>query len=242
MNIWCFLSVSTFLMCCREQKCALVSSGFTWYFEGNHVLQQPAVLSLFGQAVRAQRELVLLQPGDAECGGQPVGAVAHGFCRGELGHGGKLQPGESQGLGGWVAAEEVKLRPAFTSGDRWARRMLPIRLSRCPRVLALLRDSMVFLILRLWRMGTSDMNSTPPATTASHWPAAISPTAAEERNGFITESQRQQLSSRPAAHLKSWPGWRRCRPWWRCELGSCPKSPPPETPAGNSKHGQCGKR
>lgn len=64
-----------------------------------------------------------------------------------------------------------------TSGVRCASRMLPIRPSLWPRVLALLRDSMVFRILRLWRMGTSDMNSTPPATTASHWPAAIRPAA-----------------------------------------------------------------
>lgn len=68
-----------------------------------------------------------------------------------------------------------------TSGARWAIRMLPIRLSLWPRVLALLRDSMVFLILRLWRIGTSDMNSTPPATTVSHWPAAIRPTAADNK-------------------------------------------------------------
>lgn len=68
-------------------------------------------------------------------------------------------------------------RGGSTSGVRCASRMLPIRPSLWPRVLALLRDSMVFLILRLWRIGTSDMNSTPPATTASHWPAAIRPAA-----------------------------------------------------------------
>ena len=60
-------------------------------------------------------------------------------------------------------------------------RMPPIRLSLWPNVLALFRDSMVLRILRLWRMGTSDMNSTPPATMVSHWPDAIRPTPGESR-------------------------------------------------------------
>lgn len=44
-------------------------------------------------------------------------------------------------------------------------------------VFALLKSNMIFLIFLLCRIGTSDINSTPPATTASHWPAAISPMA-----------------------------------------------------------------
>ena len=85
----------------------------------------------------------------------------------------------------WNRREELNTLKAVlltgvrTSGARCAIRILPSRLSLWPRDLALLRDSMVFLILRLWRMGTSDMNSTPPATTASHWPAAIRPTATQ---------------------------------------------------------------
>lgn len=67
--------------------------------------------------------------------------------------------------------------------------MEPSRDSLWPSVLALLRESMVFLILRLWRMGTSDMNSTPPATIASHWPAAMSPTPADHHTHTQTNSQ-----------------------------------------------------
>lgn len=80
-----------------------------------------------------------------------------------------------------------------TSGERCASRILPIRLSLWPTVFALLRDSMVFLILRLWRIGTSDMNSTPPATTASHWPAAIRPTAGEKEGWERDKGQPTQL-------------------------------------------------
>ena len=43
--------------------------------------------------------------------------------------------------------------------------------------LTLFKDSRVFLSGLLSLMGTSDMNSTPPAITVSHWPLAISPTA-----------------------------------------------------------------
>lgn len=65
--------------------------------------------------------------------------------------------------------------------------MEPSRESRAPRVFALFSDSIVFRIFRLWRIGTSDINSTPPATTASHWPAAIKPAARKQINN-------QQLS------------------------------------------------
>ena len=39
-----------------------------------------------------------------------------------------------------------------------------------PKVLALVEAIMRFLILREWRMGTSDMNSTPPAMHTSYTP------------------------------------------------------------------------
>lgn len=90
-----------------------------------------------------------------------------------------------------------------TSGLRCASRMLPIRPSLWPRVLALLRDSMVFLILRLWRMGTSDMNSTPPATMASHWPAAIRPTPLLKINKYKLGRRRQR---------QMW-GWKKKMEW-----------------------------
>lgn len=95
----------------------------------------------------------------------------------------------------------INLKWIRTSGERCASRMLPIRLSLWPRVFALLRDSMVFLILRLWRMGTSDMNSTPPATTASHWPAAIRPTAGEKEGG-----ERDKRSNKVGGDQKNWLG------------------------------------
>ena len=46
-----------------------------------------------------------------------------------------------------------------------------------PIVLALLMSSMSFLIFLLCRIGTSDMNSTPPAIATSIFPDAIKPTA-----------------------------------------------------------------
>lgn len=63
--------------------------------------------------------------------------------------------------------------------------MEPSRESRAPRVFALLSDSIVLRIFRLWRIGTSDINSTPPATTVSHWPAAIIPTARKQINNQL---------------------------------------------------------
>lgn len=87
----------------------------------------------------------------------------------------------------------------YTSGARCAIRMLPIKPSLAPRVFALLRDSMVFLILRLWRIGTSDMNSTPPATIASHWPAAIRPTPGEE----VGERRHKQRSDTQGDNQKN---------------------------------------
>lgn len=147
-----------------------------------------------------------------------------------------------------------------TSGARWAIRMLPIRLSLWPRVLALLRDSMVFLILRLWRIGTSDMNSTPPATTVSHWPAAIRPTAADNKRKDKKMSAGNKCThaglirfyvSSPVGciyfkkrcfawriHLRSLPCWRRCRPWWRCVPGSCLKTLHPWQPKMTANSGR----
>lgn len=59
--------------------------------------------------------------------------------------------------------------------------MLPLSLYNYFRLfenhLTLFKDSRVFLSGLLSLMGTSDMNSTPPAITVSHWPLAISPTA-----------------------------------------------------------------
>lgn len=65
--------------------------------------------------------------------------------------------------------------------------LLPKQLSTCfhwvftiisvENHLTLFKDSRVFLSGLLSLMGTSDMNSTPPAITVSHWPLAISPTA-----------------------------------------------------------------
>ena len=73
-------------------------------------------------------------------------------------------------------------------------------LSACPNrpslagiVLAFVDESMMLRILRLWRIGTSDMNSTPPATTASHWPAAIRPIP-EEKKVWHNEDELQLMT------------------------------------------------
>lgn len=46
----------------------------------------------------------------------------------------------------------------------------------CPNVFALFARNIRDLILRLNLIGTSDMNSTPPATIISYVPLAIKPT------------------------------------------------------------------
>ena len=50
----------------------------------------------------------------------------------------------------------------------------------------LFNESKVFLRGRLSLMGTSDINSTPPAITASQLPLAIRPTAVHRKNKFTT--------------------------------------------------------
>lgn len=168
--------------------CVKADVMLTWHFEGDHILQQAGILGLFRQCVRSYSKLVLIKPGDPESCSQPVSTVAHGFGCGELGHSRKLQAAQmtvnENTVHGLLVGRLLGISgESHTSGERWASRMLLSRPSLCPRVFALLRDSMVFLIFRLWRIGTSDMNSSPPATTASHWPAAIRPTAAERGGG-----------------------------------------------------------
>lgn len=62
----------------------------TWHFEGYNIRQEAFILRLLGQAVRAQRILILVQSRDSEGSGQPVCRVAHGLTGGELGHCGEL--------------------------------------------------------------------------------------------------------------------------------------------------------
>lgn len=63
----------------------------------------------------------------------------------------------------------------LTSGAKKSGRIVESNCSRWPTVFALLARSINERILRLWRIGTSDINSTPPATIASYVPVAISP-------------------------------------------------------------------
>lgn len=239
-------------------------------FEGEDVLQQPSVLGLFGECVWAQSVLVLLHSGDSEGSSQTISTVAHRFRRGELSHGRKLHTHIHTQIislravcvwgGGGKSPSKVDSLGMCTSGARWAIRMPPIRLSLWPRVLALLRDSMVFLILRLWRIGTSDMNSTPPATTVSHWPAAIRPTASDNKREDKKMSAGDKCThagliwfyvSSPVGciffkkrcfawriHLRSLQCWRRCRPWWRCVPGSCLKTLHPWQPEMTANSGR----
>lgn len=219
---------------------ALCSAVFTWHFEGDDILQQSCILGFFGQAVWPQGELILLHSRDPKCSCQTVSTVAHCFCRRELCHSGKLHTRNTKGYNrgcytvhwryNWMLREAslliwiktthhsktatlIDVMWINTSGDRCARRMLPIKLSLWPNVFALLRDSMVFLILRLWRIGTSDMNSTPPATILSHWPAAIMPTA-REKEGGRKRWTKEGPTGREAARKK--------RDWLLSVFSACP--------------------
>lgn len=62
----------------------------TGHAEGDDVLQQPSILGLFSECVRAQSKLILLYSGDSKGSSQTISTVAHRFRRGELGHGRKL--------------------------------------------------------------------------------------------------------------------------------------------------------
>ena len=54
-------------------------------------------------------------------------------------------------------------------------------------IVTLFKVSNVFLRGLLSLIGTSDINSTPPAIAVSHWPLAIRPTAATENSTFFNE-------------------------------------------------------
>lgn len=59
---------------------------FTWDFEGDNIRKESFILCLLGQAVRAQRILILLRSRNSEGSGQSVCRVAHGLTGGKLGH------------------------------------------------------------------------------------------------------------------------------------------------------------
>lgn len=62
-----------------------------------------------------------------------------------------------------------------TSGIKKSGRIVDNNDKRCPNVFALFARSIRPRILRLCRIGTSDMCSTPPATITSYVPVAIRP-------------------------------------------------------------------
>ena len=59
---------------------------------------------------------------------------------------------------------------AGSSGAKKSGLILARRFILAPNVLALVEDIIRFLIFREWRIGTSDINSTPPAMQTSYTP------------------------------------------------------------------------
>ena len=77
------------------------------------------------------------------------------------------------------------IRKQLTSRARYEGRTVEKSWIFCNNVLALLERRRTLRSLRDKRMGTSDMNSTPPATTTSYAPAAISPTPERSNHYFF---------------------------------------------------------